>query len=146
MTHKNKVCKQDDGLKNRIGSLVGLRGGSWQPRAGAAHRLVVELDDERAELAHANEVAAHDVDALGPRPLLARPAEKQRQRAERQRPHALERVTEDVRNVLRQVQAGDVKTSWKVTKEMTLLGKLNKTNSNLKEFCLTIFIYRYFFV
>jgi len=77
-------------------------------------RLVVQSDHERAELADVHEVAADDVDLarLPARPLLARPAEQRRESPQGHPPHALEGVEEDVGGVFRQVQAGDVETSW----------------------------------
>lgn len=102
-------------------------GGCWQLPAASAHQFVVQLDDKRAELAHTDEVTAHNVDSLGSWLLLTRPVEKQWERVQRQHPHALERVQEDVKHGLRQVQTSDVKTIWKTKPSVKPV--LKETNS-----------------
>lgn len=84
-------------------------------RPCSTQQFVVQVNHKRAEPTQAHKVTAEDVDPAHPgsHPLLARPAEQHGQSLHRHLLHVLERMEEDVRSVLRQVQAAGVKAIWK---------------------------------
>lgn len=81
-------------------------------------QFVVQPNHEGAELASAHKVAAEDVDStcLIPGSLSARPVEQWWASPPRHGLHALEGMKQDVRGVLRQVQATDVKSGCETYK------------------------------
>lgn len=87
---------------------------------GRMKQFVVQPDHEGAEVASAHKVAAEDVDStrLAPGSLSARPAEQEWESPPRHGLHALEGMKQDVRGVLRQVQATDVKSGCERYKQV----------------------------
>lgn len=147
-TNKNRIKKYVRFIFIYFGPLVLLprqrpTSSAWDARGvWSSEQFVIQSDHKRAEPTDRHEVAAEDVDParLYARPLLAGPAEQQRESPRRHLPHALEGVEEDVGSVLRQVQAADVETGWKPNRERELVKEILRTVVNSTKFNFDIWI------